>query len=139
MGISLANVRDKTQTKHLVCKYCYNLLENPVVIINCKHLFCRQCIDEYSRKHCVTTGETKKTCPDCAGPFTGLDTPDQVIQNILNDIPMRCEYKDCTEQISLRNFGDHLKTCKYGAKSCRYCANTIPIADADNHQVNLFI
>ena len=71
MGLSIDNVVDKTNLKHLICSICMELLDNVVAIKTCQHLFCKSCIQNWIETK--TLEKTEKSCPDCRMPFTSSD------------------------------------------------------------------
>jgi len=81
---------------------CPSLIENPIMLKNCEHYFCRACIGGIVR-------HGNPTCPECRDPFN----PDADIGNarlmrmVLGDIQLKCPYNGC-EEIVLYDYGFHI-------------------------------
>ena len=68
-----------------ICPICCDLLEKPVVIPNCEHYFCRECIDHWIIVQ--WQDEEVLTCPECrkifSAPQLGAWNTPRLIRNLL--------------------------------------------------------
>mgnify|MGYP003729515155 CR=1 FL=1 len=45
MGIDIELVVDETNREKFQCPICTNLVEDPIQLKECQHLYCKKCID----------------------------------------------------------------------------------------------
>ena len=86
MGISLDNVVDGTTVDHFVCSICTNLLDDAVVLKSCEHMYCRECINQWSKSEKPASNQT--SCPECRQIFaqTDLAKPMRVVLSMLSQV-----------------------------------------------------
>lgn len=59
----------------LKCKICSNKLKEPYFVGSCEHIFCKECVQSFSGKH----------CPECNLPVQAKEAQrDHTISNVLN-------------------------------------------------------
>ncbi|XP_053498325.1 V(D)J recombination-activating protein 1 [Ictalurus furcatus] len=85
----------------IVCQVCDHLLSDPVQS-PCQHLFCRSCIQKYSRV-------LGPQCPSCGLLFNpcDLNSPAKAFLSILHSLPLLCPREGCGELVRLDSFADH--------------------------------
>ncbi|GAA6107821.1 V(D)J recombination-activating protein 1 [Tachysurus ichikawai] len=85
----------------IVCQVCDHLLSDPVQS-PCQHLFCRSCIQKYSRV-------LGSQCPACGFLFNpcDLNIPHKAFLSILHSLPLLCPREGCEELVRLESFADH--------------------------------
>lgn len=85
----------------IVCQVCDHLLSDPVQS-PCQHLFCRTCIQKYSRV-------LGPQCPSCGFLFNpcDLNSPAKAFLSILHSLPLLCPREGCGELVRLDSFADH--------------------------------
>ena len=134
MGISIDNVVDKSNLKHLICSICMDLLDNVVTIKTCQHLFCKLCIHNWISVK--TLEKTEKSCPDCRIPFTYWDVEvSRIASNMLSDIQFKCDNKDCEVLIQYSEFYTHVNECTKATFRCDFCCITVYKSQQEMHQV----
>ena len=134
MGISINNVVDKSNLKHLICSICMELLDNVVTIKTCQHLFCKACISGWIEKK--TSDNTDKSCPDCRTTFTDSDVGiSRMASNMLNDIQFKCENEDCQILIEYCEFHTHINECTKAKLICEFCSLNMYRSELGMHQV----
>lgn len=83
------------------CPICLEELEDPCIVDECKHAFCRACIYDWAA--------LTMSCPLCRGAvdftkFTGVIGPD-------GHERVKCRLYGCYASILYKNLGKHVKRC----------------------------
>lgn len=88
-----------------VCPICHDVLEDPLVISHCEHVFCSACIKDWlSRSKCCPID--RQTSTD-----ESLHLPMRQFRNLLNTLSIRCEHPHCGQSVCLAQLADHHKVC----------------------------
>ena len=107
MGIDIKRF-DGSVDDELICPICQLVLENPLHIIQCEHVFCHSCIWKW-----IQTGN--ETCPIDRKKFEkeDLKRPRLVIK-FLDKLDIKCDYANngCTSIVKLEQLAHHKKDCK---------------------------
>ncbi|KAL2354431.1 hypothetical protein BJ546DRAFT_59344 [Cryomyces antarcticus] len=103
---------------NLLCPICQCPFIDPVPLLGCDHVFCRECV-EYAWKVRVRLGAPSGSCPTCRRQ-TSLDAGVKVtklLNNMLDELVVRCPLHTdgCKAEIRRNEVEDHLK---------RYCDHT---------------
>ncbi len=127
-----------------LCIICRKLLREPKQT-ECGHRLCGPCLDK-KLEHCnedsgaaagAACAELKPSfmCPvneeDCVIITEDNINPDFSIIREINNLEVKCLYENsgCTVEkrgrLKLRNYKDHIATCKYKVFNCRYCPTYI--------------
>lgn len=96
----------------LKCVICQSIYINPVVLKNCGHEFCEECINEW-KNHNIN-------CPICRKEYIGHNISFS-LNNIINNINVYCKNEKCESVIKYGNYKNHLKKCNYEMINCNYC------------------
>ncbi|KAK1788903.1 hypothetical protein P4O66_015807 [Electrophorus voltai] len=85
----------------VTCQVCDHLLSDPVQL-QCQHLFCRICVQKFSRA-------LGPQCPACGLLFNPCDLtgPAKAFLSILHSLPLLCPREGCGEWVRFDSFGDH--------------------------------
>ena len=137
MGISFENINTGLSVDYLLCSICSQLLYDTIVLAICKHMFCRECIEEWVKSIKSDTANTSEvSCPDCRKPFSICDVgqPVRIVQNLLKDITFKCPI-GCSLIISYTNYFEHLKHCKMTRLNCNDWMESILSCEMDKHQI----
>lgn len=102
------------------CSLCFNINNFPIVTSCCNHIFCGQCVEQWTKDH--------KECPMCRRVFKNTKIHDfeqfghedsilysfDCLKVFLNDIPQLCKFGfgGCGDYTSQSMVHLHLKTCK---------------------------
>ena len=91
----------------LKCQICMNVLENPLVIKKCEHMFCDYCINDWL--------DRKRKCPICREEIciireNDLATPPLYIRQMINELQVTCE--NCNAIMNMEAYLVHRKSCK---------------------------
>ncbi|RWS16115.1 hypothetical protein B4U79_17885 [Dinothrombium tinctorium] len=91
----------------LICCICSGVFDNPISTI-CEHIFCIECIAEWMRTNPVTC-----RCPQCNSPLDSdsLITVPRMLRNMLNNLHIQCENRDCNAIVKLEDLRAHLNEC----------------------------
>ena len=108
MGIDIERF-DGSVDDELICPICQLVLENPLHLIQCEHVFCYSCIWKW-----IQTGN--ETCPIDRKKFKkeDLKTPRLMIK-FLDKLDIKCDYANngCTSIVKLEQLAHHKKDCKF--------------------------
>lgn len=131
MGISIDIVIDETSIAHFICSICTELVENPVMLKTCEHLFCGECITEW-RRVC----ETGSKCPDCRRSFVNSDIvdPNRILLNLIGDIQLCCGNRGCDLIVNYSNYSGHSSSCDKAMIQCKECLNKIVRSEFAEHK-----
>ena len=100
----------KNVSRYLFCAICNEIFNSPVRIKECGHTFCRKCIKNWGKLHA--------SCPFCRTAFNPKNLKKDIIaHNIINDLDVFCEYKNCPWKGVLRQLRKHIKTCNFKPSS----------------------
>ena len=84
----------------VTCPICSNILINPLMCMNCQNVYCKKCIDGWSKKD--------NKCPNrCENPNY---KPSVEKNNILSKLKFKCQ--KCGEEILYDNVKSHIESCK---------------------------
>ena len=95
--------------KSYICSICTEVAREAVILRNCEHLFCKQCITQW-----IERVDGSKDCPDCReGPLTGDDLirPPRVFRQMFNELEVKCSVEGCTVVCELEKYDEHRKHC----------------------------
>eukprot|EP00826_Nyctotherus_ovalis_P055468 TRINITY_DN7363_c0_g2_i5.p1 TRINITY_DN7363_c0_g2~~TRINITY_DN7363_c0_g2_i5.p1 ORF type:complete len:304 (-),score=75.13 TRINITY_DN7363_c0_g2_i5:81-992(-) len=128
--ISRERVLDESISDVLLCKICFELLEDPVECSECNSEFCRKCIDHWFARNPV--------CPNrCSS--ASLQKPHKVIINMLMALKVTCKNSSlsCNFIDTVESVLAHEDVCPYNIMQCpnrsRGCAETFPSKDLAEH------
>ena len=95
MGIDLTLVVGQKVRTNFTCLICLDLIEDPVVLKNCEHYFCRACIGGIVR-------HGNPTCPECRNPFNPeVDIGNaRLMRMMVGDVQLKCPYNRCEKIVS---------------------------------------
>ena len=118
------------------CPICTDLLQEPVSLRTCQHMFCGPCIRSF-----VSTGGV--LCPYCQTQFeppNDLAEPLRIVRSVLESFRINCPHQGCNEQIRYEQFDAHILQCQYhpnAVSSCSYCDQKYPKIEEEQHQANV--
>ena len=105
-----------------ICSLCRDVLQDPVMISSCEHVFCVVCITNR------LTGS--KTCPKDGRnigfrPLEQLKTPPRPFLNLLNGLRRRCQFQafGCHAVITVGTTKEHEEVCPVNPTRTRACAS----------------
>ena len=133
MGISLELVitpDNSEKLKNFMCSICIELVENPVMIKLCEHIFCQECLNSWSANN--------NCCPDCRIAYTETDVgKSRFLDNLISEFVMlQCYNENCPETFSPLLFKSHLENCDFREFICRFCSEKLIFAKSKSHLVS---
>ena len=98
---------------HLKCSICTDIFNKPVET-QCRHTFCENCIKKWFETN------QQKECPICRQKLINSNfQTNRLINEIINDLKVKCESKDCNTIVSFGSLTKHLAECEF--KTCLKC------------------
>ena len=109
----------------LKCQICFCILENPLVLKKCEHIFCDYCINDWL--------DRKRKCPICREEVSivrenDLSIAPLYVRQMVNELQVICEI--CNKQMNLENLKEHQKSCKLEMSS------SSAVGAADKAEIN---
>ena len=121
-----------TVDDELICPICDLVLENPLQIIECQHVFCSDCITKW-----IQTGN--QTCPLDRKIIQKerLRTPRLVVK-FLEKLQIKCDFasQGCDSIVKLEHLSQHCKQCKFNPNNktkCPKCGMSVEKKESNNH------
>ena len=92
---------------------CLDVAEDPIVVTDCEHIFCKKCVD--------IEGLIK--CPSCQERFkeprwTSLKG---VLRRVYLDLKVKCLNPSCDYDMDISNFKEHDLVCPITFEFCKEC------------------
>lgn len=109
MGFEITRF-ESTVDDELICAICEGVLQNPIQVISCEHVFCSNCLDEWIAKG-------KKNCPLDREEIRGREDmkAPRIVINLLAKLTIRCDFAQygCPAIVRLENLTNHCEQCQY--------------------------
>lgn len=107
--------------ENLVCPICRCPFVDPVILTECDHAFCRECIRQTWPDH--NPLGPRGNCPTCRTPakLGARSSTNKIIVNILDDLEVKCPKHEqgCTIIVKRGEVQDHVTLyCGYGMIEC---------------------
>ena len=108
-----------------ICHVCRNVLRNPVQIMNCYHVFCMECITQWSMSYLTLSDHVaepekgaESPCPTCQTPFSlneVISLP--ILEAIIKRFDYKCPYA-CHISVRLSSVETHINKCPNAPVKC---------------------
>lgn len=105
MGHSAELFIDPNIDDEFICSICQDVLQDPMTIIPCEHVFCRTCIVEWNRN--------SLTCPIDRTTVDKLQPALRNFVNLLNKLQLRCKFSGCDATFPLGDVKSHDEKCDH--------------------------
>lgn len=120
--------------ENLVCPICRCPFVDPVVLVECDHCFCRECIRQTWTTY--TPLGPRGDCPACRTPakLGPRSATSKILVNILDDLVVACPKHDdgCNAQVKRGEVQDHVTLyCGYGFLECPADSCELPVRRKD--------
>ncbi|AYV77934.1 MAG: tnf receptor-associated factor 4b [Edafosvirus sp.] len=105
------------------CPVCMNVLDRPVCLDGCRHMFCETCFKNWLEKNDEDDdawGDTDKKCPVCKIKFKKYCRSESH-ELILKNIKFKCPYEGCSYCEKEELLSIHLEKCEFGISTCKIC------------------
>lgn len=125
--------------ENLMCPICRCPFVDPVVLVECDHCFCRDCIRQtWSSSHYTPLGP-RGDCPSCRTPakLGPRSATSKILVNILDDLLVRCPKREdgCTACVKRGEVQDHVSIyCGYALQECAAEECELPVRRKDIEQ-----
>ncbi|KAG8628582.1 hypothetical protein KVT40_004455 [Elsinoe batatas] len=108
---------------NLMCPICHSPFVDPVVLQECDHCFCRDCLRQTWSISEYQPGLPKGNCPTCRTrcKLMGRGPVSRILVNILDDLVVRCPKHEegCTSEIKRSEVQNHVNNyCAYTWVEC---------------------
>lgn len=112
MGFDLNRFQSTVQ-EEFICPICHDVLQEPVSLRGCEHVFCSKCINDWLQHN------KKKICPIDRNETdrNQFQTPLRLFCNLLNELLIRCEFNECNQLVKLSDLDYHNKCCIYNPEN----------------------
>ncbi|CAG2165121.1 unnamed protein product [Oppiella nova] len=101
----------------LICSICEGVLQNPIQVVTCEHVFCSDCLNDWLDKG-------KHTCPLDREKVNrdDLKTP-RIVSNLLAKLSIKCDFAGygCPVVVRLENLAKHLAQCAFNPNKPLRC------------------
>lgn len=119
---------------NLMCPICRCPFVDPVILFDCDHCFCRDCLHQTWTER--APNGLKGNCPTCrtSSRLAGPGAVSKILSNILDDLVVACpKYDDgCMQQIKRGEVQDHINLyCPYAWVECPDEACELPVRRKD--------
>ncbi|RWS23657.1 E3 ubiquitin-protein ligase NRDP1-like protein [Leptotrombidium deliense] len=122
----------KEPYKDLLCQICKGVFEEPMVSNDCKHIFCKECLNKKGFKHfkCPIDGK------DISAVNVNSNIPESV-KSKLNRVIVKCRNNECKTRLKLCDIRTHeLHDCWFSKVECRRgCGKWVKRIDERIHDV----
>lgn len=158
MGFEVERFQDPVDPE-LLCAFCRGVLEHPVRG-ECKHVFCKACLQKALSKH-------QFWCPECKVDLSTSEAeePDDELVEKLGALSLHCkhyksgceavvtyhslqlhlqrdcscrlvscEHKGCSETVQYADLESHMEKCNHRLVECKVCKVCLPRKDMSAHQ-----
>ena len=131
MGFDIERFIDSVD-EELICPICESVLENPLQIIECEHVFCSDCITKW-----IQTGNQTCPCDRKTIQKDDLRSPRFVIK-FLEKLQIKCDFtsQGCDSIVKLEHLSQHCKQCKFNPNNktkCPQCGMSMGKEEFKNH------
>lgn len=112
MGIPSDRFKDKMHEEFL-CTVCLDVASDPVVVNDCEHIFCRECID---------VGQISR-CPTCQGSLKVPKWRDLsgAIKRCYLGLVVKCLDPSCKQILDVETYASHDNVCEVTFQFCPDC------------------
>ena len=131
MGFDIQRFVDQNIDREFICNICQDVLEDPLMISSCEHLYCSNCILDCIKVHGV--------CPQDRSPVSlrKLVQPIRTVKNLINKLKVRCNFDGCPQVLSLGELHNHLDKCEANPENQKlkcFCKKEFPKKDFISHK-----
>jgi hypothetical protein len=118
MGYDLERIFEAVD-EELKCGICFGLLENPVQINDCEHIFCGNCIKEWLSKQLNCPIDRKSVL------HSQIKAAPKLITNFIAKVTITCNFakNGCHSIVKVDQIYEHIKSCEFNPKNMIRCAN----------------
>ena len=98
-----------------LCTICHDVLQDPVVIELCEHIFCKTCITKWA--------ENSFTFPLDRHETEAMKKAPRFFLNLLNDLVVHCPFvaAGCQVPLTLGELDGHKEECEYNPENKQQC------------------
>ena len=111
MGFDIKRFRETDIKEEFICPICCDILEDPVLLESCEHVFCRLCIEEWLQK-CE-----QKLCPIDRQEINdkSIRPPQRSFRNLITNLLICCNFNDngCQEYVRIEELSLHSSKCAF--------------------------
>lgn len=130
MGYDITQFVDSNRiSRNLICSICTDVLNDPIQIDKCEHVYCRLCIE--------TWFGVRKTCPQDQTNITpsNLRPAPRYLRNMIQELEIMCKnaVKGCEVITTVEGLNAHLKVCDFDLFDCEKCGGNFKTAEKFNH------
>lgn len=114
------------------CVICCDVIEDPVQVISCEHVFCRECITQWVVK--------EASCPVDRNAITASQIGDasRLFRNLHSKLQLKCDFHDngCDAMVRIEDLRNHVINCGFNPQSARECISKCGAVLTRNQEMN---
>lgn len=119
---------------NLMCPICRCPLVDPVILYDCDHCFCRDCLRQTWTEY--TPAGPRGNCPTCRAStkLMGRGGVSKILVNILDELVVRCPKHEegCKAEVKRGAIADHVNLyCEYAMVDCPSQTCELPLRRKD--------
>ena len=133
MGFDVQRFVDQNIDQEFICNICHDVLEDPLMISSCQHLYCSKCIRDCIKVHGV--------CPQDRSPVSivKLVEPIRLVKNLINKLKIRCKTSSggCDSVLTLGELHKHLDKCPENPENKQmkcFCKKVFTSEEFESHK-----
>lgn len=113
MGIPSCRFVDK-MNEQFVCTVCCDVAIDPIVVEDCEHIFCRECVEF----------DSLVKCPTCQEPFKEPKWTRMkgALARCYFGLEIKCLNTSCGRKLDVTTFSDHDQVCNLTFEFCSDCS-----------------
>lgn len=122
MGYDIRRFTSSDVAEEFICPICHDVLQEPVLIDRCEHVFCHNCIHEWMLFGVTTVAKDSTTASTCWCPIDrqvfevrSLRPPQRSFRNLLFSLEISCDFAidGCRQLIQLSELALHVTKCEF--------------------------
>ncbi|XP_054158802.1 uncharacterized protein LOC128957112 [Oppia nitens] len=124
MGFDIKRFNESDIRQEFLCPICCDILQEPVILQECEHVFCGQCIGQWFT-NCTaaeaTADNNNKTCPIDRQVVDqqSLRPPQRSFKTLISSLAIQCDFADngCRERVPIDELPGHRSQCAYNPEA----------------------
>lgn len=111
----------------MICGICKEIFNPDMTVeLDCKHMFCEDCLRNSNFENVSLTIYDELTCPLCnmSQRYEKIKKCNRFAYNIIYNTKVKCPNTNCNQIIQNGELSKHMLKCEYKLMDCPYCDTT---------------